>query len=121
MYSPSGTDIAGNANFYTDGSGNVTATGTISSTSDERAKSNIKTIENGLDKVLEIRGVTFEKDGRKSSGVIAQEVRKVLPELVMEDANGMLSVAYGNIVGVLIEAIKDLKAEIDELKKSTNK
>jgi len=50
-------------------------------------------------------------------GVIAQEVEAVLPEVVTEKEDGMKAVAYGNIVGVLIEAIKDLKAEIEELKK----
>ena len=66
-----------------------------------------------------MRGVTFEKDGKAGLGVIAQEIREVLPEVVVESEDEMktLSVAYGNIVGVLIEAIKELKAEIEDLKK----
>jgi hypothetical protein len=61
-----------------------------------------------------MRGVSFTKDGKKGSGVIAQELEKVAPELVMDGE--FKSVAYGNLVGYLIEAIKELKAEIDELK-----
>jgi len=62
-----------------------------------------------------MRGVSFTKDGCDGSGVIAQELQKVAPELVNEDGE-YLSVAYGNLVGYLIEAVKDLKAEIEELK-----
>jgi hypothetical protein len=106
--------------FSCDNAGNVTAASNITAYSDERLKSNIKTIENALDKTCQLRGVTFEKDGVDGIGVIAQEIQKVLPEVVMEnnDENKTLSVAYGNIVGVLIEAIKELKAEVDELKKN---
>ena len=69
-----------------------------------------------------MRGVTFNRtdfDGEKQMGVIAQEVEKIIPEVVKEDdtEDKIKSVAYGNMVGVLIEAIKDLKAEVDELKK----
>ena len=67
-----------------------------------------------------MRGVTFTKidseDGRTHVGVIAQEVEAILPEVVSEKSDGMKTVAYGNMVGLLIEAIKDLKAEIEELK-----
>ena len=62
-----------------------------------------------------MRGVSFTKDGEAGSGVIAQELQKVAPELVHESGE-YLSVAYGNLVGYLIEAVKELKAEIDELK-----
>ena len=63
-----------------------------------------------------MRGVSFTKDDKKGSGVIAQELEKIAPELV-SDNNEYKAVAYGNITGYLIEAIKDLKAEIEELKK----
>lgn len=63
-----------------------------------------------------MRGVTFEKDGVAGLGVIAQEVEAVIPEVVMTHNDGMKSVAYGNIVGVLIEAIKELKLEVESLK-----
>jgi len=88
--------------------------------SDERLKSDIKTIDNALDKVSQMRGVSFVKNGHKSIGVIAQEVQKVLPEIVStekKDGDEYLGVAYGNIVGVLIEAIKDLQNQVNELKK----
>ena len=73
---------------------------------------------NALDKVKSLKGVYFNKigiDGR-SIGVIAQDVLQVLPEAVRTDTNGYLSVTYGNMVGLLIEAIKELSAEIDKLK-----
>ena len=65
-----------------------------------------------------MRGVSFtRKDtGRESSGVIAQELQEIAPELVT-DTDGTLGVSYGNLTGYLIEAIKELKAEIEELKK----
>ena len=96
-------------------SGSFTASGNVTAYSDERLKSDIQTIENAVDTVKALRGVTFVKDGKPSLGVIAQEVQAVLPELVMESGN-YLSVAYGNMVGVLIEAIKEQQAQIDDLK-----
>lgn len=100
-------------------SGDITATGDVTAFSDERLKENIDPIADAMDKVKQISGYTFNRKGdpRKHAGVIAQEVQKVLPEVVTEDDDGMLSVAYGNMVGLLIEAIKDLSAEVDELKK----
>ena len=95
-------------------SGSFTATGNITAYSDERLKSDIKTIDNALDKVSQMRGVTFTKDDQLSSGVIAQEMEQVAPELVQDGE--YKSVAYGNTVGYLIEAIKELKSEINELK-----
>lgn len=103
------------SNVSIDDVGNLTATGNVTAYSDERLKSNIKTIEGGLDKVCAMRGVTFEKDGKAGLGVVAQEVQKVLPEAVQQNEE-YLSVAYGNLVGVLIEAIKEQQAQIDELK-----
>jgi len=99
---------------------NITATGTVqgaevTATSDERLKSDIQTIDNALDKVMNMRGVSFTKQAEKGIGVIAQEIEKVLPEVVTDGE--YKSVAYGNIVGVLIEAIKEQQKQIDELKK----
>lgn len=112
--------------------GTITSTGAISSqgditafasSSDIRKKENIVKISNALEKVSQISGYTynFKGDDRKITGVIAQELEKVLPEVVYEiddeEFGGKTkAVRYGNIVGLLIEAIKDLKAEIDELK-----
>ena len=94
--------------------GTLTAT-EVTATSDERLKSDIQTIDNALDKVMNMRGVSFTKQAEKGVGVIAQEIEKVLPEVVTDGE--YKSVAYGNIVGVLIEAIKEQQKQIDELKK----
>ena len=94
--------------------GNITASQNVTAYSDERLKTNVRTIDNALDKVSNMRGVYFDKDGAASTGVIAQEVEKVLPEVVFDGE--YKSVAYGNIVGILIEAIKELKNEIELLK-----
>ncbi len=94
-------------------SGAITASGNVTAYSDERLKDNIETLDGS--KVYEMRGVSFTKDGEANSGVIAQELQKVAPELVSDDGE-YLSVAYGNTIGYLIEAIKDLKEEVDDLK-----
>ena len=98
--------------------GSFTATGDITAYSDESLKTNIQTIDNALDRVEAVRGVTFDRieDGSTSTGVVAQELLEVLPEAVHTDANGVHSVAYGNITGLLIEAVKELSAEVKELK-----
>ena len=93
---------------------NITATNDITAFSDERLKSDVETIDNALDKVMNMRGVSFTKQAEKKIGVIAQEVEKVLPEVVSDGE--YKSVAYGNMVGVLIEAIKELKSELDNHK-----
>jgi len=98
-----------------DSAGNLTMSGNVTAYSDVRLKSNIQTIESGLDKVCAMRGVTFEKDGVAGLGVIAQEVEAIIPEVVMTHNDGIKSVAYGNIVGVLIEAIKELKDKVESL------
>ena len=100
--------------------GAATFNNDVTAFSDERLKSNITTIPDALSKVTEMRGVHYVRDatGKDSTGVIAQELQKVAPELVLtaDDEMGTLSVNYGNITGYLIEAIKELKAEIEELK-----
>ena len=87
----------------------------VTASSDERLKSDIHTIDNALDKVMNMRGVSFTKQAERGIGVIAQEVEKVLPEVVHDGE--YKSVAYGNMVGVLIEAIKEQQKQIDELNK----
>jgi uncharacterized protein YaiE (UPF0345 family) len=98
--------------------GDIYATGTITQGSDERLKTNVQTIDGALAKVCAMRGVSFtRKDtGKREVGVIAQEVAEVVPEVVSEVENGNLSVAYGNMVGVLIEAVKELRDEVWQLK-----
>ena len=99
-----------------DSSGNATFAGDVVAFSDIKLKENIKTLDGS--KVYNMRGVSFTRkdNGNESSGVIAQEIQKIAPELVNE-TDGTLGVAYGNLTGYLIEAIKELKAEIEELKK----
>ncbi|WP_188013154.1 tail fiber domain-containing protein [Photobacterium damselae] len=109
--------------------GDFRSSGNVIAYSDERIKTNIRVIDNALDKVCQIRGVTYDRTdiegNNRHVGVIAQEVEKVLPEAVSTTRNESLdiddfkSVAYGNMVGLLIEAIKELKAEIDVLKNKT--
>ncbi len=96
-------------------SGIVTAID-FNSASDINLKTNIHQIENSLDKVLQIRGVNFDwkETNKASAGVIAQEVEKVLPELVNDGENK--TVNYNGLIGVLIEAIKDQQKQIEELK-----
>jgi len=96
-------------------SGSIGINGTVQQISDERFKTNINTISGSLGKILSSRGVTFDMDGNTQVGVIAQEIRETIPEVVHEDREGWLSVSYSNIVGVLIEAIKEQNTRIDEL------
>ena len=112
----------GTPSYRLDVAGTIRATGDVIAYSDERVKENINTIDNSLEKVNKLRGVEFNKIGedKKSIGVIAQEIEKILPEVVRTDDKGMKSVAYGNIVGVLIEAVKELTTEVEQLKKEIN-
>jgi len=89
----------------------------VNSSSDARKKYNIKTIENSLNKVSRMRGVEYDRFDTDLHyvGVIAQEMEEIIPEVVNEDADGFKYVSYGNLVGVLIEAIKDLKNKVDVL------
>jgi len=109
----SNKDISGFRNISN--TGTITASGDITAFSDERLKSDIETIDNALDKVMNMRGVSYTKQAEKGIGVIAQEIEKVLPEVVTDGE--YKSVAYGNIVGVLIEAIKEQQKQIDKLKR----
>tara|TARA_B110000238_G_scaffold200317_1_gene250009 strand:- start:1031 stop:2290 length:1260 start_codon:yes stop_codon:yes gene_type:complete len=100
--------------------GDITAFGTVS---DIRRKENIVKIDNALDKISKVSGYTYNYKGDKTpmTGVIAQEFEEILPEVVYEtkmlDGTTSKAVRHGNIVGLLIESIKELKAEIEELKK----
>jgi len=93
----------------------ITATD-FNSTSDFNLKENIKTVENSLNTIEQLRGVSFDwkETGKGSYGVIAQELEEVLPELVKDGE--IKSVNYNGIIGVLIEAVKELKAEVEDLK-----
>ena len=120
-------DSAGNNNFTIDSSGNCTAQGNVTAYSDARLKTDISTINDALGICGKLRGVSYKwiADGKPSIGVIAQEVEEVIPEVVLTNVDTdpetgetteIKSVDYGKIVGVLINAINELKAEVDELK-----
>jgi hypothetical protein len=96
--------------------GTLTASADVIAYSDAKLKENVKTLDGS--KVLQMRGVSFDRkdNGASSSGVIAQEMQKVAPELVSDD-DGTLGVAYGNITGYLIEAIKNQQKQINKLTK----
>ena len=98
--------------------GTVTAPNFVSS-SDARLKSDIAPIADALAKVQALTGVTFTMTGSdtRQMGLIAQDVQAVAPEAVIE-AEGVLRLAYGNLVGLLVEAIKDLAQEVDQLKRT---
>ncbi|MHB1330482.1 MAG: tail fiber domain-containing protein [Minisyncoccota bacterium] len=93
--------------------------------SDVRLKENIKTITSGLEKVLQLRGVQYEwkKDdtNKKNIGFIAQEVMEVVPEVVVQNSDGYYSVSESSMNAVLVEAIKELKAENDDLRERLEK
>ena len=103
--------------------GDAYLSGSLTQASDARLKKNITTLSGSLDKINQLRGVTYnwidqKKDSTQQIGFIAQEVEKVFPQLVKTDEKGMKSVAYANMVPVLLEAIKDQQQQIDELKKA---
>ena len=111
-------NVGGSSIMTISAAGNVVAAGDVTAFSDERTKTDVKRIENALDRVEALVGVTFTRktDGSRGTGLIAQNLQPVLPEAVHEGEGGMLSVAYGNIVGLLVEAIKELRQEVKELK-----
>jgi len=102
--------------------GDFTSPGNVTAYSDQRLKDNLRVISDPIGKIKQIRGLTYTRndlqDGNKlHTGVIAQEVEKVLPEVVETDKDGYKAIAYGNMVGLLIEAIKEQQKQIDELKR----
>ena len=107
--------------FDMSAAGAATFNNDVTAFSDARLKDNVETIPNALETVCAMRGVNFtrnDNNDQPGTGVIAQEMQEVFPVVVKEnnDEDNTLSVSYGNLVGVLIESIKELKAEIDELK-----
>ena len=106
--------------------GHIRATNDIVAfySSDERLKDNIELIPDALHKVEQLRGVMFDWNDKQDiheghdTGIIAQDVQKVLPELIEERESGYLAVKYEKMIGLLVEAIKELKTELDDLKSS---
>ena len=131
---------AGDADFKVngvDGSSNITAmtldmsaagaatfNNDVTAFSDKRLKTDISNIENGLDKVMRMQGVHYKRNDVENAkpqiGVLAQDMEAIVPEVVLtaDDEMQTKSVDYGKLVSVLIEAVKELKAEINELKKA---
>ena len=115
------TDTTSNVSFGTIACTSLTATGDVTAFSDQTLKKDIATINNALDLCGKLRGVSYKwiKDDKPSIGVIAQEVEAHIPEIVTTtqlDGADIKSVDYGKIVGVLINAVNELKAELDEYK-----
>ena len=125
-----------NSEYKLDVNGNINTTGEIfyngdSQSSDQRWKKEIKTLDNSLDKITALRGVSYDwkrnefPDKNFSEGtqigVIAQEIETVFPELVHTDKEGYKSVSYSNLVAPLIEAVKELKLEVETLQKEIEK
>lgn len=115
-------DVTGN--ITTDGNisadGNITA---FASSSDIRLKENIEKINNGLNKVNQLSGYTFnykERPDERHTGLIAQEVMEVLPEVVYDKGDGTYALRYGNVVGLLVEAIKELTDKVEKLENELN-
>jgi predicted amidohydrolase len=132
LHIPRFIDVVGNAKFsgnvgigtYADYElhveGNVYATQDVSAFSDARFKENVEPIDRALEKVCSIGGYTYNKigDPRRNAGVLAQEVMTVLPEVVHGSEDTNYSVSYGNMVSLLIEAIKELKLEMEKISQS---
>ena len=96
--------------------GNLKVDGVVMSSSDKNLKRDINKIENALDKLEKLTGVSYIHNNNisnnKEIGLIAQDVKKVVPEVVYEDEKGFLNIAYGNLIGLVVEAIKELRNEI---------
>lgn len=109
------------ANFTVFGSGNALLVGALTQFSDARFKKNISPLENALGAIQQLNGYRYQWNDDKLDkavqiGMLAQELQKIYPELVKEAEDGKLTVNYVGMIPVLLEAIKDLKKELDEVK-----
>ena len=106
----------GNALWTSNIVGDFTARGNVTAYSDARLKHDVKTLDNALGTVQRLRGVSYKwnRDNSTGIGFIAQEVEAVCPELVLDGAHK--SVAYGNVTAILVEAVKELRAEVEQLR-----
>jgi hypothetical protein len=99
--------------------------GTISSIADNSLRRDISVIDNALNKLTTLQGITYENigsgsTGKRQTGLLAEEVNNVLPEAVYIDNDGYYNIAYGNLAGLIIESIKDLKNQINSIKTHLN-
>jgi hypothetical protein len=108
---------AGIVSMALTGGGSMTLAGTLTINSDIKLKENLVTIPNALNKVKALTGYNYNRIGsdKLEMGVVAQEVQAILPELVQADSEGTLSVAYQNMVALLIEAVKEQSIQIASL------
>lgn len=104
--------------------GNMVVTGDIMALSDARIKENVRTVSDGLERVRRLRGVTYtrKEDARQAPcvGLLAQEVQRVVPEVVHTTKDGVLGVSYGNLVAILIEAVKELDDAVRTCARTTS-
>jgi len=109
----------GSTTRYTfDDNGNFTASGNVTAYSDVRIKDNFEIIHSPIEKIEKLTGYTFDRTDMeidRQTGLIAQDVQKVLPEAVIEDVQGILSINYGAMAGLFVESIKKLNERINEL------
>lgn len=128
FYTAQANNTAGSERMRLEADGDLHVDGDVvafsATISDIRLKENVEVVESAVEKVQQLRGVTFDRhDGARSAGVIAQDVEEVLPEAIVEkelafvDGGKYKTVQYDALHALLIEAIKELKAEIEELKK----
>ena len=139
---PAGSDAAvvwstsGTSAYYTTGNvgiglnnptnklhvdGDIYSTGNVTAYSDIRNKRNLKIIENPLEKIKSVNGYTYEIENKKYTGLVAQEIIKILPEAVAGDEEKGYSLAYGNMAGIFVEAIKTLTQKIETLEEELSK
>ena len=124
------SNINGDAALYINGTttvggdlsvtGSITADGNITAYSDKRLKSDIKRIENALEKLTSIGGYTYMMNGMTNTGLIAQEVLEILPEAVSGSEDTKYALAYGNLMGIVVEAIKELREDVEKIKNKIN-
>ena len=108
----------GASDSFVETAASLTVNGDVNSTSDRRLKENISPITNALEIINGMNGVyyNFVDQSKRNVGLIAQEVGDAIPEAVSVNQKGYMTVSYGNLVGLLVEAIKELKEEIEVLK-----
>jgi hypothetical protein len=96
---------------------NIYLKGTITNISDSRVKKNLKIIDNALQKIQKINGYIYERidTGKIESGLIAQEVLKIIPEVINKNNDDYYSISYGNMMGLIVESIKELKFIINNI------
>ena len=106
-------EVAGNEKLKVNG--DILASGNVTAYSDRRLKSDIVKLKDALNKIDKLNGYTYVMNDKPSTGLIAQEVLEVLPEVVHGSEETTYSLAYGNMSGIIIEAIKELREKVLEL------